>query len=415
MTTLWVGIGALTLLALLFIFLPILRYRANAEANALSEARQQDNLAVFKDRLAELEQELASGSMVQAEFDSLKVELEKNLLIDLEGKSSTLRQQSLTKSQLIAVVLIALILPAASLGLYMKVGSSVELELALNKPVDPFNGREPTFEEALAQLELELERNPKNPEGWYILSSTYMGQGRYLEAMDGFRKVLNLLTPEDVQYATVMGQLSQAMFFAAGGMNEEVRAQVTATLEIEPLEITALGLLGADAFEKGDFRAAVAFWQQALLNADPDTAASIQNGIERAVERLVAQGEDVSDIELPVAARIAVNLSVAPELVQDFAPETPVFLVARALEGGMPAAAVRLTLADLPVSVELNDSTAMAPTNRLSSHEQVSVSVRISKSGNVTPQPGDLFAEITPVPTKGLETPLEMVVSDVVE
>lgn len=415
MTTLWVGIGALTLLALLFIFLPILRYRANAEANALSEARQQDNLAVFKDRLAELEQELASGSMVQAEFDSLKVELEKNLLIDLEGKSSTLRQQSLTKSQLIAVVLIALILPAASLGLYMKFGSSVELELALNKPVDPFNGREPTFEEALAQLELELERNPKNPEGWYILSSTYMGQGRYLEAMDGFRKVLNLLTPEDVQYATVMGQLSQAMFFAAGGMNEEVRAQVIATLEIEPLEITALGLLGADAFEKGDFRAAVAFWQQALLNADADTAASIQNGIERAVERLVAQGEDVSDIELPVAARIAVNLSVAPELVQDFAPETPVFLVARALEGGMPAAAVRLTLADLPVSVELNDSTAMAPTNRLSSHEQVSVSVRISKSGNVTPQPGDLFAEITPVPTKGLETPLEMAVSDVVE
>jgi len=415
MTTLWVGIGALTLLALLFIFLPILRYRANAEANALSEARQQDNLAVFKDRLAELEQELASGSMAQAEFDSLKVELEKNLLIDLEGKNSTLRQQSLTKSQLIAVVLIALILPAASLGLYMKLGSSVELELALNKPVDPFNGREPTFEEALAQLEFELERNPNNPEGWYILSSTYMGQGRYLEAMDGFRKVLNLLTPEDVQYATVMGQLSQAMFFAAGGMNEEVRAQVTATLEIEPLEITALGLLGADAFEKGDFRSAVAFWQQALLNADADTAASIQNGIERAVEQLVAQGEDVSDIELPVAARISVNLSVAPELVQGYAPETPVFLVARALEGGMPAAAVRLTLADLPVSVELNDSTAMAPTNKLSSHEQVSVSVRISKSGNVTPQPGDLFAEITPVPTKGLETPLEMVVSDVVE
>ncbi len=415
MTTLWVCIGALTLLALLFIFLPILRYRANAEANALSEARQQDNLAVFKDRLAELEQELASGSMAQAEFDSLKVELEKNLLIDLEGKSSTLMQQSLTKSQLIVVVLIALILPAASLGLYMKYGSSVELELALNKPVDPFNGREPTFEEALAQLELELERNPKNPEGWYILSSTYMGQGRYLEATDGFRQVLNLLTPEDVQYATVMGQLSQAMFFAAGGMNEEVRAQVTETLEIEPLEITALGLLGADAFEKGDFRAAVAFWQQALLNADADTAASIQNGIERAVEQLVAQGEDVSDIELPVAARISVNLSVAPELVQGFAPETPVFLVARALEGGMPAAAVRLTLADLPVSVELNDSTAMAPTNKLSSHEQVSVSVRISKSGNVTPQPGDLFAEITPVPTKGLETPLEMVVSDVVE
>jgi len=415
MITLWVGIAALTLLALLFIFLPVIRYRANAEANAQSEARQQDNLEVFRDRLSELEQELASGSMAQEEFDSLKVELEKNLLIDLDGKHQTLKQQSLSKAQLMTVVLIALLLPAASLGLYVKLGSSAEVELAMNRPADPFNGREPSFEEALAQLETELERNPNNPEGWYILSSTYMGQGRYQEAMEGYRTVVSLLSPEDVQYATVMGQLSQAMYFAAGGMSPEVREQVMATLEIEPLEITALGLLGADAFEKEDFRAAIAFWQQALINADPDTAASIQNGVQRAVESLAARGEDVSDIELPAVARIAVNLSVAPGVTEGFAPETPVFLVARSLEGGMPAAAVRLTLADLPVSLELSDAQAMAPSNRLSSHEYVSVSARISKSGNVSPQPGDLIVEIQPVPTQGLETPLEMVVSDVVE
>ena len=415
MITLWVGIAALTLLALLFIFLPIIRHRANVAANAESESRQQDNLEVFRDRLSELEQELSSGSIAQQEFDSLKVELEKNLLIDLEGKHQTLKQQSVSKAQLVTVVLIALILPAASLGLYMKVGSSAEVELAMNPPADPFEGREPSFEEALAQLESELARNPNNPEGWFILSSTYMGQGRYQEAMDGYRQVLSLLTPEDVQYATVMGQLSQAMFFAAGGMSPEVREQVMATLEVEPLEITALGLLGADAFEKEDFRAAIAFWQQALLNADPDTAASIQNGVEKAVEALVARGEDVSDIELPVSARIAVNLSVAPGLADGFAPQTPVFLVARALDGGMPAAAVRLTLADLPISLELTDAQAMAPSNRLSNHEKVSVSARISKSGDVSPQPGDLIVEIQPVPTQGLETPLEMVVSDVVE
>jgi len=415
MTLLWVGIAALTLLALLFVFLPIIRYRENTEANAESEARQQDNLAVFRDRLGELNQELESGSMAQAEFDSLKVELEKNLLIDIDGKSQSLTQQSLSKTQLISVVIIALILPAASLGIYMKLGSAADVEIAMNKPADPFNGREPSFDEALAQLELELERNPQNPEGWYILSSTYMGQGRYQDAMDGYRQVLGLLTPEDVQYATVMGQLAQAMFFAAGGMSDEVRAQVMATLDIEPLEITALGLLGADAFEKQDFRSAIAFWQQALINADPDTAASIRNGIERGIEQLVERGEDVSDIQLPVGSRILVNLSVAPGLTDGFPLDTPVFLVARPQEGGMPAAAVRLTLADLPVSVELTDAQAMAPSNRLSSYDEVTVSARISKSGNVAPQPGDLILEIAAVPTQGLEAPLEMVVSNVVE
>lgn len=415
MTLLWVGIAALTLLALLFVFLPIIRYRENTEANAESEARQQDNLAVFRDRLGELNQELESGSMAQAEFDSLKVELEKNLLIDIDGKSQSLTQQSLSKTQLISVVIIALILPAVSLGIYMKLGSAADVEIAMNKPADPFNGREPSFDEALAQLELELERNPQNPEGWYILSSTYMGQGRYQDAMDGYRQVLGLLTPEDVQYATVMGQLAQAMFFAAGGMSDEVRAQVMATLDIEPLEITALGLLGADAFEKQDFRSAIAFWQQALINADPDTAASIRNGIERGIEQLVERGEDVSDIQLPVGSRILVNLSVAPGLTDGFPLDTPVFLVARPQEGGMPAAAVRLTLADLPVSVELTDAQAMAPSNRLSSYDEVTVSARISKSGNVAPQPGDLILEIAAVPTQGLEAPLEMVVSNVVE
>lgn len=415
MILLWVGIAALTLLALLFVFFPIIRYRENTEANAESEARQQDNLAVFRDRLGELNQELESGSMAQAEFDSLKVELEKNLLIDIDGKSQSLTQQSLSKTQLISVVIIALILPAVSLGIYMKLGSAADVEIAMNKPADPFNGREPSFDEALAQLELELERNPQNPEGWYILSSTYMGQGRYQDAMDGYRQVLGLLTPEDVQYATVMGQLAQAMFFAAGGMSDEVRAQVMATLDIEPLEITALGLLGADAFEKQDFRSAIAFWQQALINADPDTAASIRNGIERGIEQLVERGEDVSDIQLPVGSRILVNLSVAPGLTDGFPLDTPVFLVARPQEGGMPAAAVRLTLADLPVSVELTDAQAMAPSNRLSSYDEVTVSARISKSGNVAPQPGDLILEIAAVPTQGLEAPLEMVVSNVVE
>jgi len=415
MMTLWIGIAALTLLALLFIFLPILRHRANTAANALSEARQQDNLAVFKDRLSELEQELLSGSMVQAEFDALKVELEKNLLIDLAEQGQALKQTNVSKGQLVTVVLIALILPAASLGLYMKLGSSAEVEMTLNLSEDPFEGREPTLEEAIAQLELELQRNPENPEGWYILSSTYMGQGRYQEAMDGYRQVLGLLTPEDVQYATVMGQLSQAMFFAAGGMSDQVREQVMATLEVEPLEITALGLLGADAFEKEDFRAAIAFWQQALLNADADTASSIQGGIERAREELIALGEDVSDIEVPAIARIQVNLSVLPGLTEGLPAETPVFVVARALDGGMPAAAVRLTLADLPISLDLTDANAMAPTNRLSSHEQVSVSARISKSGNVTPQVGDIVAEIAPVPTQGLESALELVVSEVVK
>jgi len=415
MMLLWLGIALLTLIALLFLVMPLIGYRSNQAKNALSEARQQDNVLVFKDRLSELERELASGSMEKSDFDVLKVELEKNLLIDLEDHHQGVKEGSLQKHHIIIVLVLALLLPGASMGLYMKYGSSAEVELAMNKPVDPFNGREPSFEEALAQLETELQKNPNNPEGWYILSSSYMSQSRYQQAADGYRQVVKLLPPDAVQLSTVMGQLAQAMYFAAEGMTSEVRAQVEATLALEPFEITALGLLGADAFEQERFRDAIGFWNKALMNADGDTAASIQNGIARATEAMVARGEDISDIEVVDVASISVNLSVAPGLTDGMSADTPVFLVARAIEGGMPAAAVRLTLGDLPTSIRLTDAQAMAPTNKLSNHQAVNLSARISQSGNVVPQPGDMIVEISPVPTRGLDSPLEMVVSEVVQ
>lgn len=43
MMLLWLGIALLTLIALLFLVMPLIGYRSNQAKNALSEARQQDN------------------------------------------------------------------------------------------------------------------------------------------------------------------------------------------------------------------------------------------------------------------------------------------------------------------------------------------------------------------------------------
>jgi cytochrome c-type biogenesis protein CcmH len=63
----------------------------------------------------------------------------------------------------------------------------------------------------------------------------------------------------------------------------------------------------------------------------------------------------------------------------------------------MPLAVQRLRVSDLPVTLTLDDSMAVMPAMRLSTFPQVVVGARISKSGQATPQSGDLEGQSDPI------------------
>jgi cytochrome c-type biogenesis protein CcmH len=95
---------------------------------------------------------------------------------------------------------------------------------------------------------------------------------------------------------------------------------------------------------------------------------------------------------------VDVNVSLAPELAGQMPPGTTVFVFARAASGPpMPLAVQRLSVADLPATVRLDDSMAMMPAMRLSGFPQVLVGARVSPSGQAMPQPGDLEGLTGPI------------------
>ena len=97
------------------------------------------------------------------------------------------------------------------------------------------------------------------------------------------------------------------------------------------------------------------------------------------------------------AARISGRVSLSPALAGRVAPTDTVFIFARAVDGPrMPLAILKRTVADLPITFTLDDSQAMSPEMKLSKFERVVVGVRVSRSGNATPQPGDLRGESAP-------------------
>jgi hypothetical protein len=102
----------------------------------------------------------------------------------------------------------------------------------------------------------------------------------------------------------------------------------------------------------------------------------------------------LTDSETVSGAQIFGNLSLSERSREILQPTDTVFIFARAVGGPtMPVAVLQRPVSDLPLDFLLNDSQAMSDDARLSNHEQVIVTARISRSGVATDALQGLEAE----------------------
>ena len=80
----------------------------------------------------------------------------------------------------------------------------------------------------------------------------------------------------------------------------------------------------------------------------------------------------------------------------------------------MPLAVARLQASSLPALVTLDDSMAMMPGRTLSAAQQVQIVARITRSGGVVAEAGDLEGEIGPVDPSASPRVLPLLVDRVV-
>ncbi|KZL38195.1 cytochrome C [Pseudomonas syringae pv. syringae] len=365
----WMATGLLLMVALSFLLIPLLRgHRAQRE-----EDRTALNVALYQERLSELQVQHEQGVLSVAQLQSARAEAARELLADTEGAEPA-RTSRLGKPLL---VLAALLVPVLGLAGYLQLGASDRVELSREF------ARPPTSLADMTQrLERSVQAQPDSAENLYFLARSYMAQNRPGDAAQMFERSVALAgrQPE------LLGQWAQALYFASGKhFTPHVQALTDKALQADPKEVTSLGLLGIAAFETQRYQAAVDYWSRLLaaLPADDASRSALEGGIARARENLAKRVANAAPAVKTKSIKIHVELAAA--LQGKVRPNDSVFIFARAINGpAAPLAVKRITVADLPADVELSDADAMMPQLNLSNFAQVQLVVRVSRTGQPT-------------------------------
>ncbi len=426
MTLFWVIAALLVVVALAFLLTPLVRNRAASGG----ESRAASKVSVFREQLAELDADLAAGSIDREQWEVARGDLQRGLLeaVDVPpasavapGKRSkaaiagapSKRSKAAAaavapvKRSKAAAIAVAIAVPLISVSLYLGLGNRQGLEPVKQDAAQgaPHELSPEKVNAMVARLAEKLASEPDNAEGWIMLGRSYNALGRFSEAAAAYAKA-EAKFPENAQ---LLADYADSLAMAQGqSLQGKPEALILRALQADGNNLKALALAGSAEFDRKNFAKAIEYWGRmlSLVPADSETGNSIRASIQEAQEKqggmpksstVIAQNkqEGAPKSSTATAAAKAKSVSgtvkIAPALAARAAPEDTVFVLARPAQGGrMPLAALRVKVKDLPLTFSFDDSMAMNPSAKISDFAEVVVAARVSKSGNVVPQRGDL-------------------------
>ena len=418
-TNFWLISVVLCLVAAGFVLIPLFRHRPTDDGQA---DRSLLNVELYRERLAELENNQLEGEITAEQFASLKLELEQNLLNETamrdEGNPETADGNAMSGAQsrkmpklvLTAALLVPLFAVTAYSDFGLSWGAINDLELASQfKTTSPHDND--GMRGSILRLAKRLENQPENHDGWFLLGQSYMNLGEFEKSAGAYQHLLEKF-PED---AGLSGYYAEALFLADDRkMTARVSKAIDAAFSLNPQNVAMLEIKAMNAFRAGDLGVAVTFFEKALATGVEGERAGL---IQQAIARLRAELGDkapppavmpagpVAPLanSAPAAATKAADTPSAPirsvQLLVEVAdtvesnPNDSVFVYAKANAGPpMPLAVERMRVSDLPRLVTLDETMGMMQGMSLANFDAVILVARISSSGIANTSPDDFQA-----------------------
>ena len=258
----------------------------------------------------------------------------------------------------------------------------------------------------VAKLQKHMQDEPNDLAGWLLLGRSYLALQRIDDAILAYEHARRL----DAANVEAMLGLGEAVSIRAGGNITPAAVELFEhAVALAPDDPKALLYSGFAAATRGDRAAARSRWMKlksehpppeidAMLDqriaelgeADLASAASPAGSAPAAPAAAAGSAGEMS------AAAATVNLSIAPALRSRLSGDAPLFVFAREPGAqGPPLAAKRLTSAAIGTQVRLSSADSMIPGRVLIAGQKVSITARVSFSGQPVPAAGDLYGELT--------------------
>jgi cytochrome c-type biogenesis protein CcmH len=256
--TLWFVFALMTVAAIFAVLWPLSR-RGRPQLEG-SEA------TVYKDQLAEIGRDVASGLIGPSEAEAARVEISRRLLAAAAADERAPPAVSNLRLRRTAAIAALVGLPVMALAFYLPLGSPRLGDFPLAERM-----RAPDPDESLvnlvAQVEAHLEKNPTDGRGWNVVAPVLTKLGRYDEAARAYRNSITY----NGDNAERRADLGEALAGAAGGVvTAEAKAEFERAVAIKPDEAKARYFLGLAAAQDGRNAEAASIWRAMLEQASSD-------------------------------------------------------------------------------------------------------------------------------------------------
>lgn len=416
MTGFVLGALALVVSTLLLLFRPWQRATATS-ANVAGDV----NAGIYRDQLAELDRDLAAGTLSDPDHAQARTELQRRVLEDNSRDKPP--QSAAPRGIKTTAITLAVAMPLVGALMYLALGSPQAITAQRATTREDVNNM-------VAGLAAKLEKNPNDTRGWIVLARSYRIMNKLPESQNAFERAGSAIDKEPVllaEYADVLA--TRAM----GNFDGKPLELVNKALELDANNVVALSLAATAAYNRKDLPQAISYWErlqklvppesedgQWLAQALPQVRAQAASGAGSGkamaptalkpgaatgaaakAEATNAQAANAQTTKPPATKEQAATVggveaitgrvTLSAALKDKAQPTDTVFIFARPQDSRMPLAVQRARVADLPIDFKLDDSTAMNPAAKLSSANAVRIEARISRNGSATPSPGDLF------------------------